>query len=194
MPRPKTFDETEVLDKAVALFWKQGYHSTSMQDLVDALGINRASLYDTYGDKRSLFDKALERYRISNQKGMEEFFDDRTSVKQGLKELFEVAIGKNDGASTEKGCFVVNTTTELLPGDPEILKALSENKIAIERIFENYLSKGVQNGEISKTLDTKAFASLLFTQYNGIKVLSKISRNRQELSDSVSLMLGILDG
>lgn len=194
MPRPKTFDETEVLDRAVALFWKQGYHSTSMQDLVNTLGINRASLYDTYGSKRSLFDKALERYRMTNQKGMDKFLAGKNSVKEGLKELFEVAIGKNDGSDTEKGCFVVNTTTELLPDDQEILKALSENKIAIERIFGNYLSKGVQNGEISKKLDIKAYASLLFTQYNGIKVLSKISRDRQELSDSVALMLGILDG
>ena len=60
MPRTKNFDPAEVLEKAKNLFWEKGYYATSMQDLVDTLGINRASMYDTYGGKDQLFAKALE--------------------------------------------------------------------------------------------------------------------------------------
>ena len=63
MARTKDFDEDEVLDKAMYLFWNQGYNGTSMQDLVDGLGISRSSLYDTFGDKHSLFIKTLENYK-----------------------------------------------------------------------------------------------------------------------------------
>ena len=63
MARTKDFDEDEVLTKAMNLFWLNGYNGTSMQDLVDGLGISRSSLYDTFGDKRSLFLKTLENYK-----------------------------------------------------------------------------------------------------------------------------------
>lgn len=66
MARVKEFDEDVVLDKAVALFWTKGYNGTSAQDLVDHLGISRSSLYGTYGDKHTLFLKALQRYREKN--------------------------------------------------------------------------------------------------------------------------------
>ncbi len=66
MARTKDFDEQEVLKKAVCLFWNKGYNATSMQDLVDQLGISRSSLYDTYGDKHTLYLKALEEYQQTN--------------------------------------------------------------------------------------------------------------------------------
>jgi TetR/AcrR family transcriptional repressor of nem operon len=74
MPRVKLFDENEVLNKAMNLFWKQGYSATSIQDLVSHLGINRASLYDTYGDKEKLFFRAFEFYRKTNTEGITNFF------------------------------------------------------------------------------------------------------------------------
>ena len=75
MPRVKSFDEKEVLDKAIHLFWKQGYTATSIQDLVTHLGINRASLYDTFGDKEELFKKAFEQYRKTSFDGLTQFFE-----------------------------------------------------------------------------------------------------------------------
>jgi TetR/AcrR family transcriptional repressor of nem operon len=193
MPRVKLFDENEVLSKAMNLFWKQGYSSTSVQDLVTHLGINRASIYDTYGDKEKLFFRAFEYYRKTNTEGIANFFDSETNVKQGFKLLFEMAIDESIRDSDNKGCFVVNTTTELIPGDKKIYNILKENRITFEHLFYEYLLKGESAGQFKKGKDLKSIAALLFTLYNGLKVVSKVQSNKKELVNSVNVALTLLD-
>ena len=122
MPRVKLFDEQEVLTKAMNLFWKQGYSATSVKDLVNHLGINRASLYDTFGDKEQLFKKSFALYRKSNVEGLIQFFESRPNVKNGFSELFDIAIQEAITDKEAKGCFVVNTTTERIPNDENLMK------------------------------------------------------------------------
>ncbi len=193
MPRNRDFIEEEVLDKAVNLFWKQGYYSTSMQDVVDALGINRASLYNTFGDKRSLFEKALKRYQEVNRKQLQDFLDKQSSIKEGLKKLLEMAIGSPEDKSNRKGCLMVNTTTEFLPEDEYIRVLMAKNKVSMEDIFLGFLTRGLEIGEISKNLDVESVACLLFTHYNGIKVISKINKNKEDLIRSIPIVLSVLD-
>src|ERR1700748_2100418 len=90
MARTKDFDENEVLMKAMNLFWYKGYNGTSMQDLVDGLGISRSSLYDTYGDKHTLFIKALESYRESVSGKMCNIVTNAVSAKEAIKQLLEM--------------------------------------------------------------------------------------------------------
>lgn len=192
MPRVKLFDEKEVLTKAMNLFWKQGYSATSVQDLVSHLGINRASIYDTYGDKEQLFFKAFENYRQINTEWMTNFFQGEPDVKKGLRLLFEMAIDESLKDKDRKGCFVVNATTELVPGDEKVVQLLKQNRTIMEGLFYDYLKKGESEGQFAKGLDLKAMAALLFTIYNGIKVVTKVQRNKQELVDSVNLALSLL--
>jgi len=193
MPRVKLFNENEVLSKAMNLFWKQGYSATSIKDLVSHLGINRASLYDTFGDKDQLFKKSFELYRRTSIEGLIQFFQSRPNVKNGFSELFEIAIQEAILDKDNKGCFVVNTTTELLPGDDDILKLLENNKIIVENIFYDYLEKGKENGQIKTKQDLKSLASLLFTIYAGLRVVSKINPSKKELTKSVNVALSLLD-
>lgn len=192
MPRNKLFNEAEVLDKAIHLFWKKGYSATSIQDLVSHLGINRASLYDTYGDKEKLFQKAFEHYRDINTKSFIHFLQNEPDVKPGLKKLFERAVDECICDKEKKGCFVVNTTTELIPGDEKIVRMLEENKKTYENLFLEYLKKGEAQGEFQGK-DLKAIASLLFTLYSGIKVVSKIQTDKNEMMNTVNLALTLLD-
>jgi len=193
MPRVKLFDENEVLNKAMDLFWKQGYSATSVQNLVSHLGINRASLYNTFGDKEKLFKKAFEHYRKINIEGLSQFFQSHSGVKEGFSKLFEIAIEEAIKDKDKKGCFVVNTTTELVPGEQQMFKVLQENKKTIEGIFYEFLLKGEQNGEIPKGKDLKAISNLLFTFYSGLKVVAKIQTQPNELSNSVDEILLLLD-
>ena len=128
MPRVKLFDENEVLFKAMNLFWKQGYSATSVQDLVSHLGINRASIYSTFGDKDQLFKKSFELYRKINTEGLTQFFQSRPNVKKGFSELFDLAIQEAVQDKDNKGCFVVNATTELIPNDEKLLEIVHNNK------------------------------------------------------------------
>ncbi|PHR10432.1 MAG: TetR family transcriptional regulator [Sphingopyxis sp.] len=192
MPRVKLFDEKEVLNKAMNLFWKKGYSATSVQDLVSHLGINRASLYDTFGDKEKLFKKAFEHYRKINIEGLTQFFQGHPDVKDGFSKLFEIAIDEAVKDKDKKGCFVVNTTTELIPGDDSISKLVEENKRNFESLFYDYLKKGKDIGQLKSKQDLKSFASLLYTLYSGIRVVSKVNPNKKKLTDSINIALSLL--
>src|SRR5210317_1302244 len=142
MPRVKLFDENEVLTKAMNLFWKQGYAATSVQDLVSHLGINRSSLYDTFGDKEQLFRKSFELYRKTNIEGLKQFLGGHNDIREGFTKLFDNAIQEAITDNDRKGCFVVNTTTELVPNDESIAEVLQSNKREFVNIFLEYLKKG----------------------------------------------------
>ncbi len=193
MPRVKLFDEQEVLEKAMNLFWKQGYSATSIQDLVNHLGINRASIYDTFGDKEELFLQAFQNYRRINKDGISRFLERESDVKSGLQKLFKAAIEEAISDQDRKGCFVVNTTTELIPGDGQIAKMIEENQKAFESVFLDYLEEGDKAGQFSSGKDLRAIATLLFTLYNGIKVVSKVSNDQEALMKSVDQVLTLLD-
>lgn len=193
MPRVKLFDEQEVLTKAMNLFWKQGYSATSVKDLVNHLGINRASLYDTFGDKEQLFKKSFALYRKSNHEGLIQFFESRPNVKNGFSELFDIAIQEAITDKEAKGCFVVNTTTELIPNDENLMKVVEDNKRDFENLFYEYLKKGKEDSQLKSNQDLKSLASLLFMLYAGIKVVSKVNPVKKELKGSIDLALSLLN-
>lgn len=189
MPRIKLFDENEVLTKAMNLFWKKGYAATSIQDLVSHLGINRASIYATYGDKEQLFKKSFQYYTKKNIEALTNFLESRPNIKEGFKELFDNSIAESIKDKDKKGCFVVNTTTELIPNNNSFTVAIENNKHLFEQIFYQYLKKGKENGQLTTTQDLKALAALLFILYNGLKVVSKIQSNEYELKKAVEVAL-----
>jgi len=193
MPRTKTFDQEKVLESAMQLFWKKGFHATSMQDLVSHLGINRASLYGTYGDKGQLFSKAFINYKEQSRAGIGCYFENQPSIKVGFKRLFTDAVLDSVRDKDRKGCFVVNTTTELIPGDENIQKLLEENKKDVEDMFYSILKKGEHNGEISKDKDLRGLASYLFTFFAGLKIAGKVQPSRVNLSKTVEVALSVLD-
>jgi len=193
MPRTKKFNEQEVLTKAMELFWEKGFHATSMQDLVLRLGINRASLYDTFGGKEELFNRAFAEYRSTAGDWLHGVFAAEDSVKNGFHSLFLKAIDEAVNDPCRKGCFVVNTTTELVPGDPAIQETLLTHKTAIERLFEGYVQQGINSGEIAPDKDAKAIGVMLFTLYNGLRVVSKVDTDRAKLEQIATTALTVLD-
>lgn len=191
MARIKQFDEKIVLQKAIDLFWAQGYHATSMQDLVDHLGINRASLYGAFGGKRELFDQAIKHYQQEASLKILAFFDAFTSVKEAFKQFFLRSVG--DAVGSCKGCFVVNTTTEFLPRDPSIQVFLNDNKEMLENIFVQILQNGVRQGEISPDKNVQAIATMFFMLNSGLNVVAKIHQDREALMASITVALAVLD-
>ena len=111
MARQKEFDRNEALQKAMEVFWSHGFEAASIQELVEHMGINRQSLYDTYGDKHALYLQALDRYREVEGRKMVELLEQPGSVKKNLRQLFEIAIEK--ALSNRRGCFMGNATSEL---------------------------------------------------------------------------------
>lgn len=193
MPRPKQFCEEDVLKKAVELFWEKGFHATSMQDLVTHLGINRASLYDTFGDKEELFDRALDHYRKTAIEGMVQLFEREASVKEGFKRLFGNAVEETANDECRKGCFVVNVTTEMLPGNDKTLQVLRDNKNTIENLFITQVQKGIDSSELSSSKNAQEIGMMLFTLFSGIRVMGKVDSDPKKLQKVVKSGLSILD-
>ncbi|WP_172435868.1 TetR/AcrR family transcriptional regulator [Sediminicola luteus] len=193
MPRVKQFRKEDVLDKAISLFWKQGFHATSVQELVTHLGINRASLYNTFGDKEQLFIQALDRYREKNLARIRTILFSHGDIRKGFKSFFERTLKSALSHSEAKGCFIVNSSTELLPGNEAMQSFFQRNKSDFEALFLEYLEKGEAEGQFGSGKDLTALAALLFTLQNGIQVVGKVTEDEAALMQNVHTTLDLLD-
>jgi TetR/AcrR family transcriptional repressor of nem operon len=191
MGRTKQFDHHAALDQAMELFWQRGYHATSIQDLVDQLGVNRQSLYDTFGGKDELFRAALERYRELQGAPMRRCLERQAPVSEVLREFFGHAVGylmKNEG----KGCLLVNTATELAGHDDEIFQLCAGNARELEAAFAGLLARAQREGEIDTERSPVQLARFLINTMNGLAVTAKATRDRKMLNDIVDVTLSSL--
>ncbi|GLU56540.1 TetR/AcrR family transcriptional regulator [Dyadobacter frigoris] len=190
MARTKEFDQEAILDKAVDLFWYKGYHASSMQDVVDALGLSRSSIYDTFGDKRKLYIAALERYRAQAAGGLIDMVNQSKNTMVSLEEIFKMLVHDSFTDKLPKGCFMVNSTVELAPHDEEIDKIVRENMQDIENAFFQLILKGQDSGEISKDKNPRAIARFLFNTISGLRIAAKSGVKQDIYNDIVSVALG----
>ena len=192
MPRVKQFNEDDVLEKAVLLFWEKGYYATSMQDLVSHLGINRASLYDTFGDKQQLFEKALKRYIQTNSDKIDQLLALGLTPIEILKRFFQNVVDTAIQDPNSKGCFVVNTTLSLQAKNNSILEVLNQNQENLKLFFMKIVQKGQSSGDFNTQLNSQSAANYLVTLFFGMKVYGKQNSTQQELVDIVKLGLNNL--
>lgn len=192
MARPKTFDENQTLEKAVGLFWRKGYHASSIQDVVDTLGINRASLYDTYGDKHTLYVKALQRYCAGQAQTMNRQLQEPGSALHKIKMLLEsvVKIALND--PERKGCFIVNTAMELVNQDAEISRIAADYQRETEGFLEQLIRQGQRTGEITTTREAAMLARFVFSSISGLRVVGKMNPDSQALEHIAGVTLKAL--
>ena len=193
MARTKDFDENEVLTKAMELFWLKGYNATSMQDLVDGLGISRSSLYDTYGDKHSLFIRALENYEAINGTKMTGIIDNARSAKEAIRAMLEFITGELIADREHKGCFLVNVAVEVASQDQEVGNIVCQNDRNVEEFFYTTIKKGQENGEIKNKQDARALARFIFNNVKGIRVTAKSISDKAFFEDIITLTMSVLD-
>ena len=174
------------------LFWERGYHATSIQELVDHLGINRASLYTTFGGKRKLFDRAFEQYRGHLREGLAHFLDSQDNVIEALRQLFYTLIEDDFTDESAKGCFIVNTTTELLPADPTLRNTLLQHEAHIEGLFLQAMQRGVVRCQIPPGKDLPTLARVIYTVMTGLRVMGKTKPDPESSMASVETVLGLL--
>jgi TetR/AcrR family transcriptional repressor of nem operon len=191
MGRTKQFDHRAALDQAMELFWARGYHATSIQDLVDHLGVNRQSLYDTFGGKDELFQAVLERYRQLQALPVHRILEQEGPVGEVLREFFRsviVELLKGEG----KGCLMANTAAELAGRDEAIFKVCAANARQQEAAFCGLLARAQQAGEIASDRSAVQLARFLVNTMNGMAVTAKATRDPKVLSDIVEVALSAL--
>ncbi|URJ58074.1 TetR/AcrR family transcriptional regulator [Paenibacillus polymyxa] len=190
MARSKEFEVNEVLDKAIHLFWAQGYEKTSMQDLVEFMGIHRRSIYDTFGDKHALFMKALERYETKQTSKMRFLIEKQKPIKELIRELFEATV-RNEGEPL--GCFLVNSGVELGVLDPEVASLVDESYSRTEELLTNLVLKGQQSGEFKADFDPVVISHYLMNAWLGLRTLVKTTTDQQKLKNIIDMTLTALD-
>jgi TetR/AcrR family transcriptional repressor of nem operon len=193
MARTKDFDEDEVLKKAMNLFWHKGYNGTSMQDLVDGLGISRSSMYDTFGDKHTLFIRALENYKQMATTEMKAIVDNAPSAKAAIRRMFELTVNELLSDDQHKGCFLVNAGVEMAPHDAEVNKMLCDNDRQLEKYFNEAIRKGQDSGEISNEQSSHALAQFILNSIKGMRVTAKSAADKKVFRDIVEVTMKVLD-
>jgi len=191
--RPKTFDQTRALEAAMFQFWECGYEGSSMQNLVDRMGISRQSLYDTYGNKRELFEAALKKYR-------EEVIDPEvarlsdTSLRPTdliRNHLHAIAEG---GDGTPVGCLMVRTATELPVEDEEIGRMLNECVTEVLATMEGVIRRGQENGEFDRERSTRELASSVIASGMGLHVMRRLPEQGRGVRPAVDSLIAGLQG
>jgi TetR/AcrR family transcriptional repressor of nem operon len=170
MARTKEFDPVAALDAAMRLFWRNGYEGTSTADLVNELGIARASLYGTFGSKRDLYLAALDRF-LSGASGPTpaDILASRDSAMDAIRDLLEASAA----GDTPRGCFAVNATVENGDADPDIARRTKGNFSRLENALYGALLRARADGELAPGVDPKAAATMLATLNHGLKVLAR---------------------
>jgi len=193
MARTKDFDESEVLKKAVCLFWDKGYNGTSMQDLVDGLGISRSSLYDTFGDKHQLYLKALDNYRQDYGGHLCSLTRESASTKEAIRNLLQLVVDDLLGDEQRKGCFMVNAGIEMANHDQEVNQLICDTEQQLEQAFFKAITRGQEQGEISKDKDAQALARFFHNTVKGMQVSGKSTSGRNFFEDIINTAVKLLD-
>lgn len=193
MARPCEFDRQEVLDKAMALFWRQGYESTSVQDLVDATGINRASMYNAFGDKHGLFVSAVDRYLETVTSKRVALLESNGSPKAAIEAYFYDLLEFSLGPGRRLGCLLTNSVVERAPRDSELDRKFAITLERLENRFLGLLERGQDLGEISSRQDAAALAHFLLGSLTGLRVLARGGADEATLRDLVDTSLSVLE-
>ncbi|MDE2005815.1 MAG: TetR/AcrR family transcriptional regulator [Rhodospirillales bacterium] len=192
MPRTRQFDEADVLDRAMALFWRQGFEATSIQDLVAALGINRASMYAAFGDKRGLFLAVIDRYLAHSNAERLAILAAPGPARAAIAAFLAALLAEADSTGPRRGCLVTNTLIEMAPRDPEIARRLRASLARVEEGFAEAIRRGQAAGEIAATRDPGALARYLVGIAQGIRVLARGGAGADQLRDVAGVALDAL--
>ncbi|MEU5420927.1 TetR/AcrR family transcriptional regulator [Streptomyces sp. NPDC001407] len=192
MGRPKQFDPDMVIDQAMDVFWRKGYGATTPQDLVDETGIGKGSLYHAFGSKHALFARALERYRDTQAAALVELLGGSGPVRDRLRAGLEALVEIDLGDPGRRGCFGVNTATELGGVDAEATELVRRMFERTEGAFRAALEEGQRSGEIGGRLDVHAAASLLLATVIGMRVIARTAEGPERLRRVIDGVLGAL--
>jgi len=191
--RTKEFDPDVALRDALELFWERGYEATSMTDLVERLGIARASIYATFGGKRELYLKALERYGELTDPNLLAELSQPGPALPAVRALVRRYAATAGGEEGRRGCFVVNTAIELAPHDPAAARRVQASWDYLEAALTSALMRAQAQGEIAGDRDPRALARCLVVFLQGLRVMGKAATEPERLRDAAEQALALLD-
>ena len=191
--RPREFDLDQALDKAIGTFSENGYHATSLCKLTAAMEIAEGSLYKAFRDKRGVFLAAFERYlMLRTQRLAQELANTRTG-RDKVETILAVYAEYSHGKTGRRGCLVVGSAVDLASSDPEMAKRVAAVLASQERRLVEFIREGQEDGSVSSSVDAAVTARLLLCVAQGMRVLGKTGRSREEMASLADTALKLLD-
>lgn len=182
--RPKQFVREEALESAMAIFWDKGFEATSVQDLLDEMGINRGSMYDTFGDKRALFLDAVRHYSEHVEASLIGPLKETGTPKARIRQFFKSVIELN-ASGERRGCFFTNTIVEEAPHDREAAGILRGTLDRLEKALKECLDDAIRAGELSAEVNTRATARQMVSIVQGVAVMARLKMPKAWLRDVI---------
>ncbi|MEV0096664.1 TetR family transcriptional regulator [Streptomyces sp. NPDC050738] len=194
MARTKEFDPDAALQAALELFWQRGYEATSIADLVEHLGIGRASIYATFGSKSELYLKALDRYDEMRDPGLIAELSRPGPALPGVRTMFRRFAAESTAEDSRlRGCLVSNTAAELGPHDAACARRVERSWDHLETLLHASLVRAQAQGELPADRDPRALARMLLVLAQGLRIVGKASTDPARVHDAAEQALALLD-
>ncbi|NRO95100.1 TetR family transcriptional regulator [Paraburkholderia sp. NMBU_R16] len=187
--RPREFDVDEVLDRASRTFWNHGYHATSIDDLCEATGVLRGSLYGVFGDKHGLLLAAVDHYSEGVIARLAERLSAGGSATESLREALLHYAKITNALSGQRSCFITNTTLEMQADDAELREKIESFHRRTTTLLTAAVIRGQAAGEFDPSLDEGEVGRYLLCVTQGLRVMSKVVDDEAQLADVVDLAL-----
>lgn len=193
MARTREFDERQALVAAMLVFWEKGFEATSIQDLEDAMGLKRTSIYNAFGNKRQIFNRILQCYKESVMSALFVAMDEAPNIREGLKRLLNGALDIHFDTDNPGGCLVVLSVLESGQHDEASSDELVQTIQDLKAGLQQRLKKAKQRGELSPDLDVAVTATTIASTMTGMMVLGKAHFTRASLNRTIKQVLSLLD-
>lgn len=184
--RPKHFDEGKTLELAIELFRAKGFDCTGISELEEALGLGRQSIYNTFGDKRSLFLKAFLHYSQNKSGSMIALLQQEGSPKYKINHFFSTLID-DQCSDTQSGCLLVNSLSSSMKSDPEVTKIINDSLKRLHKALSNCIKETIPD-----TKKRNNTAWLLVNTIQGLCLLSSSGQKKQKLTDIKNTTISLI--
>ncbi len=188
MPRPRTYDETALLESAMNMFWAHGYEQTSISDLVAETGVNRASLYTAYPDKRALFLAAVRHYLDLVDREMLAELRTAKPASAAIRSFF-LELATSPPRKINRGCLVTNTAVEFSDSDSEVATLVRNTFKRVEKLLTDRLKEAQADRHLQKGVEPVPYARQLLVLIQGLRVMARAGVSRPVLRDAVETAL-----
>lgn len=192
MARPREFDENEALLQAMRTFWAKGYEATSLADLLNATGLSKSSLYDTFGNKRELFLAAFEVYRQERMRMLHGYLRSGPTAYASIRSFFDMIVEHARRDERPFGCMSCNEAVEFGPHDLEIQQLVERDFAGMENELCDAIERGKEDGSIPLSKNARKLARFLTVAHQGLQITARSKSDVNRLDDALCVMLETL--
>ncbi|MFL6620077.1 MAG: TetR/AcrR family transcriptional regulator [Povalibacter sp.] len=178
--RPLSFDRDAALEKAMLLFWQQGYEGTSLSELTEAMGISPPSLYAAFGDKKQLFFAAIERY-VSAAESSPECIRNATTAREAVEMMLQNAARAHTQRGRPAGCFLVSGAVNLSSASQDVRDEVARIRARIERTLRDRIKRAIEEGELPAQTDATSLAAFYISVTHGMSMQAQDGAKRDRL-------------